>query len=55
MTKAARLLRESDDSTSAVAGHVGYRSDAAFNRAFTRWEGTGPGAYRRANSRLTRA
>jgi AraC-like DNA-binding protein len=52
MTKAARLLRESDDSTSAVAGHVGYRSDAAFNRAFKRWEGKGPGAYRRANSRL---
>jgi AraC-like DNA-binding protein len=55
MTKAARLLRESDDSTSAVAGNVGYRSDAAFNRAFKRWEGKGPGAYRRANSRLRRA
>jgi AraC-like DNA-binding protein/mannose-6-phosphate isomerase-like protein (cupin superfamily) len=52
MTKAARLLREGDDSTRAVAGHVGYRSDAAFNRAFKRWEGKGPGAYRRANSSL---
>jgi AraC-like DNA-binding protein len=54
MTKAARLVREGDDSTSAVAGHGGHRSDAAFNRAFKRWEGKGPGAYRRANSRLRR-
>ena len=34
--------------------HVGYRNDAAFNRAFKRREGKGPGAYRRANSRLRR-
>jgi AraC-like DNA-binding protein len=52
MTKAAQLLRESDDSTSEVAARVGYRSDAAFNRAFKRREGKGPGAYRRAHSRL---
>jgi AraC-like DNA-binding protein len=52
MTKAAQLLRESDDSTSEVAARVGYQSDAAFNRAFKRWEGKGPGAYRRAHSRL---
>jgi AraC-like DNA-binding protein len=50
MTKAAQLLRESDDSTSAVAAHVGYHSDAAFNRAFKRREGRGPGAYRRAHA-----
>jgi len=54
MTKAARLLRESDDSTSTVAGQVGYRSDAAFNRVFKRWEGKGPGVYRRAKARLRR-
>jgi AraC-like DNA-binding protein len=52
MTKAAQLLRESDDSTSEVAARVGYQSDAAFNRAFKRREGKGPGAYRRAHSRL---
>ena len=52
MTKAAQLLRESDDSTSEVAERVGYQSDAAFNRAFKRWEGKGPGAYRRAHSRV---
>lgn len=52
MTKAAQLLREGDDSTSEVASRVGYQSDAAFNRAFTRREGKGPGAYRRAHSRL---
>jgi AraC-like DNA-binding protein len=48
MATAARLLRESELSTSEVAARVGYRSDAAFNRAFTRAEGTGPGAFRRA-------
>jgi transcriptional regulator GlxA family with amidase domain len=52
MTKAAQLLRESDHSTSEVAARVGYQSDAAFNRAFKRREGKGPGAYRRAHSRL---
>ena len=45
MTKAAQLLRESDDSTRAVAARVGYQSDAAFNRAFKRWEGKGLGVY----------
>ncbi|MDY7225350.1 AraC family transcriptional regulator [Hyalangium rubrum] len=47
MTKAAEFLRDSDLSLSQVAGHVGYQSEASFNRAFKRWEGVAPGAYRR--------
>jgi AraC-like DNA-binding protein len=30
-----------------VAERVGYQSEASFNRAFKRWEGVAPGAYRR--------
>ncbi|WP_049805121.1 AraC family transcriptional regulator [Stigmatella aurantiaca] len=47
MTKAAQLLRESNLSLSEVAAHAGYHSEASFNRAFKRWEGVAPGAYRR--------
>jgi len=47
MTKAAELLRESNLSMLAVAERAGYRSEAAFNRAFKRHEGTAPARYRR--------
>jgi AraC-like DNA-binding protein len=47
MTKAAQLLRESQLSMLEVAERVGYQSEASFNRAFKRWEGVAPGAYRR--------
>ncbi|HVG58859.1 MAG TPA: AraC family transcriptional regulator [Hyalangium sp.] len=47
MTKAAQLLRESQLSMMEVAERVGYQSEASFNRAFKRWEGVAPGAYRR--------
>jgi AraC-like DNA-binding protein len=49
MTKAAQQLRESDVSIPAIASQVGYRSSAAFMKAFTRAQGVGPGAYRRAH------
>lgn len=48
MTKAAELLRDGRQSIAAVAEHMGYESEAAFHRAFKRWRGTAPGAYRRA-------
>ncbi len=48
MTKAAQLLRETDDSLNSIAERVGYESDAAFNKAFKRMQGIAPGAYRRA-------
>jgi AraC family transcriptional activator of mtrCDE len=46
MARAARLL---DDGRQAgeVGEAVGYQSEAAFNRAFKRQYGVGPGAYRR--------
>jgi len=47
MTKAAQLLRESALSLSEVAEAIGYQSEASFIRAFKRWGGIAPGAYRR--------
>ncbi len=47
MTKAAQFLRETDLSLTEIAEHVGYQNEASFNRAFKRWEGIAPGAYRR--------
>ncbi|HEX8699596.1 MAG TPA: AraC family transcriptional regulator [Myxococcaceae bacterium] len=47
MTKAAQLLRESQLPLNIVAETVGYQSEASFNRAFKRWGGSAPGAYRR--------
>jgi AraC-like DNA-binding protein len=51
MTKAAERLRDAHDSIAAVAARFGYDSEAAFHRAFKRWEGLTPGAYRRSRRR----
>lgn len=48
MDLAARRLRESDEPVEAIANAVGYTSEYAFNRAFSRHRGTPPGRYRRA-------
>ncbi|MBM7117244.1 AraC family transcriptional regulator [Archangium primigenium] len=48
MAKAARWLRETDDSLPLVAERVGYVSAVAFHKAFKRFHGVGPGGYRRA-------
>jgi len=47
MQEASQLLRSSDDGLAAIAAHVGYESEFAFNRAFRRAFGTPPGEYRR--------
>ncbi len=47
MDLAARLVRETDWSLARVAERVGYRSEAAFNRAFRRAHGVTPGAFAR--------
>ena len=39
---AAQLLRETDQGIAAIAAHVGYESEAAFNRAFKRHAGEPP-------------
>ena len=52
MLKARELLGP-DIPVGDVAERVGYRSEAAFNRAFTRVFGIGPGAYRRGRGHQT--
>jgi AraC-like DNA-binding protein len=44
---AARRLRDTDEPIAAVAQRVGYGSEYAFSRAFTRYHGQPPGRYRR--------
>lgn len=48
MTLAAKALRKSSASTSAVAEATGYQSDAAFQRAFKQRMGMTPAQWRRA-------
>ena len=48
MDVAAQQLRDTDEAIGAVADRVGYRSEYAFSRAFTRHRGLAPGRYRRA-------
>ncbi|OGA61727.1 MAG: hypothetical protein A3G81_07845 [Betaproteobacteria bacterium RIFCSPLOWO2_12_FULL_65_14] len=48
MRLAAALLKDPRNSVGKVAAHFGYRSEAAFRRAFKRVEGYGPGVLRRA-------
>jgi AraC-like DNA-binding protein len=48
MQKATRMLRTSQASIGEVAARVGYVAEAAFSKAFKRWMGAAPGAYRRA-------
>jgi AraC-like DNA-binding protein len=47
MSKASRLLHQSTASVGEVATRVGYDAEAAFSKAFKRWSGIAPGAYRR--------
>ena len=46
MDRATRLLRETQAGLNEIAARVGYEAEAAFNKAFKRWIGTPPGAYR---------
>ena len=46
MQLAADRIRNGNDSLSAIAAHVGYESEAAFNRAFRRVTGVTPGRWR---------
>lgn len=43
---ASRQLQDTDDSIAKIAIQVGYESEAAFNRAFKRYVGVPPGAWR---------
>jgi AraC-like DNA-binding protein len=48
MELAARNLRETDEPVGAIAHRVGYESEFAFSRAFSRLRGMPPGRYRAA-------
>jgi len=48
MELAARNLRETDDAVGTIARRVGYESEFAFSRAFSRVRGRPPGRYRAA-------
>jgi AraC-like DNA-binding protein len=49
MTRAALMLSTSEKSVAAVADQVGYANPVAFTKAFSRFQGVGPGAYRKAH------
>jgi AraC-like DNA-binding protein len=48
MHKAIEMLGENMLTTAEVASLTGYESEAAFSKAFKKWNGQGPGAYRRS-------
>jgi AraC-like DNA-binding protein len=54
MHHARRLLREANTTVAAVAGRVGYQTEPAFSRAFTRWVWITPGAFKRDNTQHIR-
>ncbi len=54
MQRASRLLRAGGDTVAAVAAKVGYDAEAAFSKAFKRWMGLAPGAFRRDGMALAR-
>jgi AraC-like DNA-binding protein len=47
MHMALTMLREGDAGLGELANRLGYRSEAAFSRAFKRYIGLSPGAVRR--------
>jgi AraC family transcriptional activator of mtrCDE len=47
MARAAQLLELGMLGTAEIGEAIGYRSEAAFNRVFTKYSGVGPGAFRR--------
>lgn len=48
MEKAARYLRATDAGLREIARRTGYDSEVSISKAFRRWYGTSPGAYRRS-------
>ena len=50
MARAAELLRDTRDSMAEIATTVGYDSVPSFNKAYKRWQGVSPGAFRRGAS-----
>lgn len=55
MMRAESLLKENRHALTAIAALCGYRSETAFNRAFSNHAGISPGAWRRTMRKTTRA
>jgi AraC-like DNA-binding protein len=53
MHLAKQMLRDRTDNIQAVAERVGYDSEPAFNRAFKKWTGYPPAAWRRMAARVS--
>jgi AraC-like DNA-binding protein len=51
ITQATRLLRETHLTAATIANKLGYREPANFSRAFKRWTGRTPAAWRRESGR----
>lgn len=49
MARAGELLRGSDTRVNEIAGSVGYTSVPSFNKAFRKWQGATPSAFRSAS------
>ena len=49
LQEALHLLGDTDGSVAEIAHRVGYESEAAFNRAFKRYVGQPPAAWRKNN------
>jgi AraC-like DNA-binding protein len=49
MARAAELLEDRKLGIDEIAGRVGYESVPSFTKAFKRWQGNSPGAFRRAH------
>jgi AraC-like DNA-binding protein len=54
MHKAIEMIQENRLTTAEIASLAGYESEAAFSKAFKKWTGQGPGAFRRASVRENR-
>ena len=50
---AREMLRDTTSDIAAIAGLLGYTSASAFVRAFARWEGQPPAAWRKTASTAT--
>jgi AraC family transcriptional regulator, alkane utilization regulator len=54
MHKAIEMIQENRLTTAEIASLAGYESEAAFSKAFKKWTGQGPGAFRRSSVRENR-
>ncbi|MFO0613453.1 MAG: AraC family transcriptional regulator [Polyangiaceae bacterium] len=50
MSRAAELLRDTGDRVNEIATSVGYESVPSFNKAFRKWQGQSPSAFRRSTT-----